>query len=339
MALLFTEGFDSYPNPIPLKYKWNRFTTAPRVTGRTAGGYGIQINSADFISKTIGNSTTMILGFAIKPTNTGAATYYIAEIYNQEDQSVIKVGISGFTTVFIEDFNSVVDTTTFNLPLNQWSYIEIKVTSAIDNAPAGAVRVRGTVGPLVLTFYTSPASRDFNNATLNSVCTFAFNGDGDQQYDDVYVCDTTGVTNNNFLGAIVIRTLFPTANGAVIQLNPVGAGTNYQAVNNPVLTPDATYVESRIIGNKDLYEGGGLVITPGNSIAAVVLNAVMRKDKSGYGHIKIPARFNATDSNGIDYYVPSGYQSVQRHLEVNPITNTSWNEDDVNDLQAGVMIS
>ena len=339
MSLLFTEGFDSYPNPIPLKYKWNRLTTAPRVTGRTAGGYGIQINAADFISKTIEDSTTMILGFAIKPTNTGAATYYIARIYNREDQPVINIGLTGFTTVFIEDFNAVVDTTTFNLPLNQWSYIEIKVTSAIDNAPVGAVRVRGTVGPLNITFYTSPAGRDFNNATLNTVGTCVFNGDGDQQYDDMYICDTTGPTNNNFLGAIIIRTLFPTANGAVIQLNPVGAGTNYQAVNNPVLTPDATYVESRIIGDKDLYVSGGLVITPGNNIAAVVLNAVTRKDKSGYGHIKVPVRFNATDSNGVDYFVPSGYQSAQRHLDVNPITNAPWSEDDVNDLQAGVMIS
>ena len=337
MALLFTEGFDSYPNPIPLWYKWSRFTTATRVTGRT--GYGIQIGSADFISKTVTDSTTMILGFAIKPTNTGAANYYMAQIYNKEDQSVIKIGISGFTTVYVEDFSAVTDTTTFNLPLNQWSYIEVKVNQAIDNAPAGAVQVKGTVGVVSYIFYSSPATRDFNNPSLNKVSTCTFNGAGDQQYDDIYICDTTGTMNNNFLGAVKIKTLFPTANGFTIQLNPVGAGTNYQAVNNPSLNPDVTYVESRIIGDKDLYSAGGLVITPGNSIIGVVVNSVARKDKSGYGHIKMPIRINATNNNSGDYFIPSGYQTFQRVLENNPVANVPWTENDVNNLQTGVEIS
>jgi len=336
MALLFTEGFDSYPNPIPLWYKWNRLTTAPRVTGRT--GYGIQVNSGDFISKTVADSTTMIVGFAIKPTNTGAANYKIIRIYNKEDQAVINVGLTGFTTIYIEDFNAVVDLTTFNLPLNQWSYIEVKVSQAIDNAPVGAVRVRATVGALIHVLYTSPLGRDFNNATLNTICTCVFNGDGDQQYDDVYIADTTGPANNNFMGAIKIRTVMPTANGAVIQLTPVGAGMNYQAVNNPVLTPGATYVESRIIGEKDLYVGGGLVITPGNQIGGVVVNAVVKKDKSGYGQVGLPIRIGATDSDSCPYFVSSGYQSIQRHLDLNPVTNAPWTEVGVNSMQAGVSI-
>jgi len=336
MALLFTEGFDSYPNPIPLWYKWNRQTTAPRVTGRT--GFGIQVNSGDFIARTVEDTTTMIVGFAIKPTNTGAANYKIARIYNKEDQAVINVGLTGFTTIYVEDFNAVVDISTFNLPLNQWSYIEIKVSQAIDNAPVGAVRVRATVGALIHTLYTSPGGRDFNNATLNTVCTCVFNGDGDQQYDDIYIADTTGPANNDFLGAIKIKTLMPTANGFVTQLNPVGAGTNYQAVNNPVLTPDTTYVDSRIIGDKDLYVGGGLVVTPGNSVAAVVVNAVTRKDKSGYGNIGLPVRFGSTDSDSCAYFVPSGYQTFQRHLDLNPVTNAPWNQLDVNSMQAGVSI-
>lgn len=338
MSLLFTEGFDSYPNPIPLWYKWNRNTTAPRVTGRSPGGYGIQINTSDFIAKTVDLNTNLIVGFAIRPTNTGLSTFYMIEIYNQFDQSVVKVGLDNFTTVFIEDFNGVIDNTTFNLPLNQWSYIEVKVSNPVDNAPAGAVKVRGSVNALVLTFYSSPAGRDFNDVGQSQICTFGFNGDGDQQYDDVYVADNTGLKNNDFLGAIRIKTLVPTANGDTIQLTPVGAGTNYQAVNNPVLTPDATYVESRIIGEKDLYYSSGLVIDPNNSIAGVVVNAVVRKDKSGYGNVGIPVKYGTTDSEGCPYFVPSGYQSFQRHLDVNPVTMLPWTQSQVNNFQAGVQI-
>lgn len=337
MALLFTEGFDSYPNPIPLWYKWSRETTATRITGRT--GYGMQVAPLDFVSKTVANSSTLILGFAIKPTNTGLATHYIAQIFNYKDQSVIKIGLSGYTTVFIEDFNAVVDTTTFNLPLNQWSYIEVKVTQAISSAPAGSVKLQGTVGPVKMIFYTSPGGRDFNAPSVTTVCSCVFYGDGNQQYDDVYICDTTGTANNTFLGAVKINTFFPTGNGFITQFTPVGAGTNYQAVNNPVLTPDTAYVESRIIGDRDLYKGGGLVLTPGDSIAALVVNAVVRKDKSGYGHVKLPVRLNATENDGNDYYVPSGYQVFQRLFDVNPITSMAWVENDVNNLQAGVKIS
>lgn len=338
MALLFTEGFDSYPNPIPLWYKWNRQTTAPRITGRT--GYGMQPTYADVVPKTLANSTSLILGFAIKPTNTGDLNYVVATFNNQADQAVATIGMMSYNTVYISDYlNTNTDVTTFALPLNQWSYLEVKLLNAINAAPAGSLLARGTVGPLVSTFYTSPATRNFNSGANNKVCSCVFYANGNQMYDDVYICDTTGAYNNNFLGAVKINTFFPTANGFVTQFTPVGAGTNYQAVNNPVLTPDVAYVESNVIGDKDLYDGGGLVVAPGDSVAAVVLNAVIRKDKSGYGHVRLPIRFSATDNDGNNYYVPSGYQSMQRHLDVNPITNMPWTEDDFNNLQGGVKIS
>lgn len=338
MALLFTEGFDSYPNPIPLWYKWNVQTTATRVAGRT--GFGMQPAHFGFVTKSFQYSTGLVFGFAIKPTNTGDLNYLVARIYNKSDQYCFSIGLTNYNTVYVADFNDTnIDVTTFSIPLNQWSYLEAKVTNLTNAAPAGSLQLRGTVGSNTFNFYSSPGTRVFNNATDNQASSLVFFARGDQSYDDVYICDLLGGVNNTFLGAVKVRTVFPTANGFITQLTPVGAGSNYQAVNNSSLSPDTTYVESRVIGDKDLYLGGGLVLAPGNTVKGLTVNAVVRKDKSGYGHVKLPVRVAATDSNGTDSYIPVGYQTFQRPLDVNPVSGLPWQENDVNNLQTGVMIS
>ncbi len=292
-----------------------------------------------FVSKTFEPSTSLVFGFAVKPTNTGDINYLLTRLYNKEDQYNFSIGLTNYNQVYVADFNdNNVDVTNFHLPLNQWSYLEAKVTNLTNTAPAGSLTLQGTVGPLVKKFYSNSSPRIYNNASDNGTTCLTFFARGDSQYDDIYVCNTTG-RNNTFLGAIAIRTVFPTANGSTIQLNPVGAGTNYQAVNNPVLTPDATYVDSRVIGDKDLYQGGGIVLDPGHSIVGLTVNAVVRKDKSGYGHVKLPVRVNATNSNGGDFFSPTGYQTFQRPLDANPVSNLPWTEAIVNSLQTGIMIS
>ena len=88
--------------------------------------------------------------------------------------------------------------------LNQWHYFEVKVVCH-DTAGYYQVRIDG-VTVLSGTNVDTRAGADTRFVR--------FRMDEYYQYmDDIYICDTDGTANNDFLGQILVEAIFPNADG------------------------------------------------------------------------------------------------------------------------------
>jgi hypothetical protein len=168
---------------------------------------------------------------------------------------------------------------TFTALRNQWMYLECKFTIS-DTVGLAEVRKDGVV---VSTF-----SGDTKNAgTLVSVDTIRLdsstNNTGIDIYiDDLYVLNTSGSKNNDYLGDVRALTTLPSGTGASTQWTP-SVGNNWDNVNDVPLDV-STYNASATAGQRDTYDmpaltiGGGMI--QGGTITASSTYSTETPDKS-----------------------------------------------------------
>ena len=73
-------------------------------------------------------------------------------------------------------------------------------------------------------------------------------------YDDVYICDTTGSVNNNFLGELTVEHLRPASDDTAQFLGSDANSTdNWALVDEAGTYNGADYVASSTVGQRDLY--------------------------------------------------------------------------------------
>jgi hypothetical protein len=73
-------------------------------------------------------------------------------------------------------------------------------------------------------------------------------------FDDIYICDTTGTSNNDFLGNTIIEGIIPNTEGSFSQFQPTTNNiANWDAVADPSASNSADYVRTRFSGIKDSY--------------------------------------------------------------------------------------
>lgn len=97
-------------------------------------------------------------------------------------------------------------------------------------------------------------------------------------YDDLYICDSSGSANNDFLGDCTVEYLLPTGAGASTQWTLGAGSTNHGSVaDTPAQDGDTTYVDTAGTGNRDSYTIGSLAHTP-NSVFGVQVTAYARRD-------------------------------------------------------------
>ena len=130
--------------------------------------------------------------------------------------------------------------------------------------------------------------------------------------DDVYVCDTSGSRNNDFLGDVKVVTLRPNADTAQADFTPSAGSVHYSLVAEaPDDDGDATYVESGTVGHKDLYGYQDLTGTPA-AIMAVQLATVARKDDAGSRSLRAVLKSGATTANGATRVLGTSYAALRR---------------------------
>jgi hypothetical protein len=335
MALLFTEGFDTYPSSMPISAKWSvAAATGTQGSGRS-GGFSYQQNVFATFGQTLPEMPSCVFGFAVYLTSQN--DYYICTVNNKYNNTCFFIAVNNSYQVYVIDALGTTDLTSYTMSLNNWYYIEAKLTSATTSAPAGSLTIQVT-GPSTTTptqIYSSPSGRAFNSNALSLATTVGWFGRHSQFYDDIYICDLTGANNNNFLGPVIIQTIFPHGPGSSTQFSPVGAASNWQAVSETAFDGDATYVQSTTVNAKDLYTMGS--ISGLYTVQGVMVNAVLRKDAAGARTVKTIAK-NTNEVDGVANYVSGGYQTLGVPLDTNP-AGGSWLLSGVNTLQTGVTIS
>jgi hypothetical protein len=228
MSLLFCDSFD-HDDTLS---GWIH-TAAVAIGGRN--GKCLQVDASENCRR-IGwdDAQTVIVGFALKLS---ALDLCVCNFWNDTTAQVgLYVRSDGLLSVRRGDFpGTEIGISTRAIGIGIWYYVEIKVL--ISNTGAVEVRVNGDAWIKetgVDTQYTS-----FSSANVFNVQSVA--GAGTFYVDDVYIADTEGEINNDFLGDVRVKCLFPNGTGTSNTWHPHTAN-NYTLVDD--VTPDLnnTYI-------------------------------------------------------------------------------------------------
>jgi hypothetical protein len=318
--LLFMEGFDwSTTTADYITYgKWgdrSACTLANNSTvlrfGASSGNYlTVGTSVGDFFRRPIGqNLASGIVGFAYRQSTSGSSLYRRNIVVFFDTTANVQFALiqnNDLTMSIIRtSWANVLGTTTYTIPVDTWVFIELK-WKVSDSISSGDVelRVNGT------TVLTLAAASDTKN-TANAYAThYAFNGNSPTVttstantgafWDDHYLFDLTGSTNNNFVGNVRVQTLFPSGDGNYSQF----VGSDGNSTNNSLLVDDtsvnsADYVDGANVGDKDTYAYGNTVTTT-SIIYGLALNHIALRTDATARSMQPVIRTGGSDYNGSD---------------------------------------
>ena len=267
--LLHADGFDHYATA-DLTKKWTAIqgistSTILPVSGRRGGGAFSTATASGWATKTLPSSpSTVIAGFAFRPANNGAANHRFFSLL-ENGAYHIYLNFNAANKIDVTRNSTLLATGSAVLSIGAFYYIEVKATIH-DTTGAVTVRVNG-LNDIVL---TNVDTRNAGAGVINQVGIGdpgTFGPTGGAMWDDFYLCDTSGTTNNDFLGDTRVDTLYPNADGAFSAWTPSaanGAHRYWRLYVDAVL--GGTVIALTELG-LSLTSGGATVTTGGTASA------------------------------------------------------------------------
>jgi hypothetical protein len=212
------------------------------------------------------------------------------------------------------------------IQVEQWHYVEFKVF--VDNS-SGTYEVRVDGDPVL---------------SGENVDTMYYNGIGVSlvrfhsnysyvYYDDIYILDTTGSYNNDFLGPQRVDSILPSASGNYTNFDPI-SGENWACVTG-LPDGDATYVQTMSGEVTDTYTFEDISELSEDNIAGVQIFVTARKTAESVEKIDPVVRIGSTDYSGELSYLGNSYNGKTRIWERNPSDSGQWEYSDVNGAEFG----
>lgn len=213
-----------------------------------------------------------------------------------------------------------------------WYYVEVK---AVINGASSTVEVN-------LDGLTEIASTTTNFGSTGVDNIHFGRGDGPDlasnlDVDDIYFCDLAGSLNNNFLGDVAVKTLYPNADGNYSAWAPNSGTVHNTRVNEVAADDDTTYVSGTNVGDRDSYAFGDLPANAG-TVFGINRNVYARKDDVGLKQIAGSVRRSGTDYDGSSKALSTSYVYYQDLLETDPSTSALWTAANVNGAEFGIKV-
>lgn len=334
MSLIFFDGFDTYgTSNLLLDWTQSIGTNAINNTGgRRSGGALYSPNNAHLnnaitpvhaVSRSLpSNFTTFICGVAFE-----ASIFHVVKniiTFRDSGTRQLEVGVNTAGQLFVSRAGTVLATSGASISLNVYNYIEIKATI---NNTTGSYEVRLN-GNNVLSA-TNVDTQNTANAFINEVLLGAYEralGDTTlctHKYDDFYFCDTTGSTNNNFLGDIRVDAIYPTADGFYTQWT-TSTGTDHYALVDETDPNTTDYNSDGTIGNKDSYVMQNPPSLIAQSILGVKTKVAALKDDAGARSLKLGVRSGSTNGLSAAQGLSTSQAYYSHILETDPNTSAAW---------------
>ncbi len=249
MSLLF---FDSFKNYTFLPLKWEEYTKNCQFyitegVGRKSGT-ALRIYSDftdvnyDHIGKKLdGNYEEIIIGFAFKKVKEDFG--FIEVDFNDGNNIQSKIKLFNESFIWYNGDETINQGVNYCLQFNDWNYFEAKIKT---HTVSGTVDIR-------INEYTALSLQNINTASTpnNYIDRIRFRlrhyADTNEDYayiEDLYISDTFGDTNNNFLGNCEISTVYPISQGSSSQFE---LAPTYSGVENCTLIDEQVYQEDTTI--------------------------------------------------------------------------------------------
>lgn len=339
MAILFTEGFDSYNTTTGLNLltRWtssslpNNFSTT-RTPFNYGKSYFLSATTSVFcVSPTFTATPTITLGcnvYLTTLTNTTTAWALFEFISSGTSQGWLHVMNDG--TVQYSRGNNVAiarSTTLRKFKVATWQYIELSVSIS---DTVGTVRV-DLDGETILNV-SNLDTRNGVPTTVDQVRIGSNNGDF-PYFDDLYVSDS--ITP---LGPQRIYTLKPTADTAQKQWLPLSGTDNFAMVDDSPIDGDATYVSGSAIGDFDLYDLENY--TPVTATVNAVNQLVWaRKTDATTRTMNLTTKSGSTTTDSAAITLLTSYAGYSRIYNTDPNTSAAWTISGINALQIGQKVA
>lgn len=348
MSLLFMDSFDHYATADMLD-KWTSVVYAVGTIGAYGrnGTNGYRVTAANNSIKIgcgRGNTATGFAGFAMKTNlNSNDSIFAVCAASNSKSDLLVRVHTDGSLHVhrtggdyyYCESsFSTDIGATAAGvIQVGVWAFLEIQWTIH-DTTGAVTIRVNG-IEQLALTNVdtkgVASGAGEWGSIVIGTEVGVQ------HDFDDLYICDTSGSLNNTFLGDVSIRAIFPNGAGNASEWTP-SAGSNYDCVNETSPNDDTDYNSAAAINLKDLYAFASA--PAGADIRGVQVLAAVRKSAEGPGQVKLVTRSNGTDYDGAAHGIASTeYSYVREVLETDPGSGSpeaAWTESGFNAAEFGV---
>lgn len=345
MTLLFMDGFDHYATADITK-KWTSASGSPVISaaaGRRGGGALLAPNNttiAQNITKTFAASASFVLGFSFKATALPSSVSPIARLLDAGTaQCDLRLNTDGTLSVTRNGTALTNGTSSNSISTGTDYYIEWKVTIS-DSIAASSCKVRVN-GVDWITVATGQDTKNTANASANQFSlgtTVNLSSSVAFTFDDFYLCDQSGSTNNDFLGDVRVDTLYPTSDGNYSQFTPSTGTTHYTLVDES--TPNTTdYNDGVNVGDRDSYGMGNLAALTSQTVYGVQVNAAILKDDAGSKSAATFVRSSTTDGDGASVALGTSQSYISQVFETNPNGAVAWTETTVNAMEAGVKVT
>lgn len=335
MALLFCDSFDHYTTAQASR-KWDTVgNVAIGAFGRNSTSGAHIVGNVSGIGKNLSvNAGTLIAGVAVRFNSASVVANFLRFYDTGTLQVGLRYNVDGSVSV-LGPAGGVLGTSAPAVVTSPTAVLNHFGIVATFHDTTGAVTVYvNTIAVLTLTNVDTKAT---GNAYANQVNIGEFTSNGQECFfDDFYVCDTTGSTNNTVLGDVRVECKFPDAAGTTANMAAV-SGANYTNTDDNPANDDTDYVSSSVVGDKDTYNFAALTSTTG-AVLAVAVNLTDRKDDSGSRTHAALARLSGTEVAGTAYAPTTSYAIHQTIFETKP-GGGAWTISDVNSAEFGHKIS
>jgi hypothetical protein len=350
MALLFMDGFDHYATAdCTKKYDFietagTTFLITSNAGRRSTGGFVARASSGGSahsrLHKNIPNSSVVYVGVAVKFSTAPSSNAFIIRFV---DGTTFQSGIYITPTMHIGISNAAGTGLTGGLSANPISvntfvYVEAKMTIANSISTDDCIlRVNG----VQVASATAGDTQSTANAYATRISIGAGSGDGfahTATFDDFYICDATGSTNNNFLGDCIVETIRPNADGFYTDGTPSTGSSHYELVDDTV--PNLSdYVTLPDVGDRDSFGFTNLTPLSSRVVYGVQANAAVAKDDAGSRSVATFTRSGTTDESGTAKSLSDDQVYCSQLIQTDPNTGTGWTQSSVNDAQFGLVVT
>ena len=219
MSLMFVDSFDHYFNLLD-KYDvvaTSNIGTLATVAARN-GVFGLHIengtNYGDWLGKNIPATTTLYFGMAIYVLYVSTTWVQVVKFVDG-GTSQLDLNITGSGNFYFSRNGITIGSqTTQSMSFSAWHYIEVKVTI---NGSSGIAELKVDGNYWIqlsgqntqVTGNATASQIRFGIAGISTLANAGF------YIDDVYLLNSAGSVNNNYLGDVKIQASFPTGNGTL----------------------------------------------------------------------------------------------------------------------------